>query len=111
MFSLYAERRKKVCCLEIFWWEGYVFSAFWCIMFYSYKLCEAETKSFLCLHKKKFFCFQLHRATAQMSKFAEFTNLHSGSMAFCCKLCEAKAKDLFMIAGSEILDGKRFMFA
>lgn len=44
-----------------------------------------------------------------MSKFAEFTNLHSGSMAFCCKLCEAK--DLFMIAGSEILDGKRFMFA
>ncbi len=46
-----------------------------------------------------------------MSKFAEFTNLHSGSMAFCCKLCEAKAKDLFMIAGSEILDGKRFMFA
>lgn len=80
-------------------------------MFYSYKLCEAETKSFLCLHKKKFFCFQLHRATAQMSKFAEFTHLHSRSVVFCEKLCGVKAKDLFMIAGSEILDGKRFMFA
>ncbi len=46
-----------------------------------------------------------------MSKFAEFTNLHSGSVAFCEKLCGVKAKDLFMIAGSEILDGKRFIFA
>ncbi len=46
-----------------------------------------------------------------MSKFAEFTNLHSGSVAFCEKLRGVKAKDLFMIAGSEILDGKRFIFA
>ncbi len=40
-----------------------------------------------------------------MSKLAEFTHLHSRSVVFC------EAKDLFMIAGSEILDGKRFMFA
>lgn len=78
-------------------------------MFYSYKLCEAETKSFLCLHKKKLFCFLLHRATARMSKFAEYTNLHSGSVAFCEKLCGAEAKDLFMLARSEVLDGTRFM--
>lgn len=44
-----------------------------------------------------------------MSKFAEYTNLHSGSVAFCEKLCGAEAKDLFMLARSEVLDGTRFM--